>query len=399
MIEIDIRQKNHQAEKQFIDTLLSYHLQEGHAIGIWQLPYTNKKNIMVGTEGVQSLTEVALEELGSGFIIAPFDGDKNKFFIKANETYVLENGECSSSQNSSMVFAENSRKSKLPAIAPLSFHRPHQPAGHEIGRQEYLDLVAKTLLHIADGKLEKLVPARNKRVVLPPHFDLIQTFIQLCLHYPNAFVSLVSSPETGTWLGVSPELLVHLQGDRIFKTVAVAGTQRYLSNTDLKTVAWTEKEIEEQALVSRYIINCFKKIRLREFEEHGPKTWRAGDILHLKTEFEVDRIATNFPQLGSVMLKLLHPTSAVCGMPREASIQFLQENESFDRQFYSGYLGPINYQNESHIYVNLRCMQWIKQEAILYAGAGVTLDSTPEREWEETELKLNTLLKVINSKS
>ncbi len=398
MIEIDTRQKNHQAEKRFLDTLLSYHLKAGHAIGIWQLPHTNKKNIIVGTEGVQSLTDVALEELGQGFIMAPFDSAKNKFFIKANETYVLEDGECNTLQNPSLDFAECASGTRHTPISPLPFHCPDQQSSPEIGRLKYMELVSKTLHQIADGQLEKLVPARNKRIALPSRFDLTEAFIQLCRSYPNAFVSLVSSPETGTWLGASPELLVNLQGDRIFKTVAVAGTQPFLHHADLKTVAWTEKEIEEQALVSRYIINCFKKIRLREFEEHGPKTWRAGDILHLKTDFEVDRIATNFPQLGSVMLKLLHPTSAVCGMPREASIQFLQENEPFDRQFYSGYLGPVNYQNESHIYVNLRCMQWVKKEAILYAGAGVTLDSTPQKEWEETELKLNTLLKVIYSK-
>ena len=76
-----------------------------------------------------------------------------------------------------------------------------------------------------------------------------------------------------------------------------------------------QKDIEEQALVERYVISCFKKIRLREYDEHGPKTMIAGNVLHLKTEFEVDMVATNFPQLGSVMLNLLHPTSAVCGMP------------------------------------------------------------------------------------
>ena len=47
-------------------------------------------------------------------------------------------------------------------------------------------------------------------------------------------------------------------------------------------------------MVSRYIINCFKKIRLREFEEIGPKTVAAGNLLHLRTDFQVDMAATNF---------------------------------------------------------------------------------------------------------
>ena len=162
-------------------------------------------------------------------------------------------------------------------------------------------------------------------------------------------------------------------------------------------MAWTQKEIEEQALVCRYIINCFKKIRVREYLEHGPKTVVAGNVMHLKTDYEVDMKEINFPQLGSVMLKLLHPTSAVCGMPLEAAMKFLLENEGYDREFYSGFLGPVNYQYESHIFVNLRCLQILEDTVRLYAGAGVTLDSVPQLEWEETEIKMKNMMGVITN--
>jgi isochorismate synthase len=95
------------------------------------------------------------------------------------------------------------------------------------------------------------------------------------------------------------------------------------------------------------------------------------------------------------MLKLLHPTSAVCGMPLESAREFLRANEGYDRQFYTGYLGPVNVKGESHLFVNLRCMQLFSKKAILYAGAGVTIDSDAEKEWEETEMKLDTLLSAI----
>ena len=104
--------------------------------------------------------------------------------------------------------------------------------------------------------------------------------------------------------------------------------------------------------------------------------------LHLKSEFKVDMQATNFPQLGSVMLQLLHPTSAVCGMPLDTSLEFLSRNEKYDRQFYAGYLGPVNFNNDINIFVNLRCAQLLEDKAVLYAGAGVTMDSTPEQEWD-----------------
>ena len=164
---------------------------------------------------------------------------------------------------------------------------------------------------------------------------------------------------------------------------------------NIKSVAWTEKEIEEQALVCRYIISCFKKIRLREYEERGPRTVTAGNVVHLKTEFEVDTVATNFPLLTSVMLNLLHPTSAVCGMPLENAQQFLKANEGYDRAYYTGFLGPVNVKNESHLFVNLRCMQVLTKSALLYAGAGVTIDSDPQKEFEETELKMEAILNII----
>jgi isochorismate synthase len=97
------------------------------------------------------------------------------------------------------------------------------------------------------------------------------------------------------------------------------------------------------------------------------------------------------------MLDLLHPTSAVCGMPLDRALKFLKKNEGYDREFYAGYLGPVNFHRDTHVFVNLRCMQVLEKSAILYAGAGVTLDSVPEQEWIETEMKFNTLLGVVHS--
>ena len=259
-------------------------------------------------------------------------------------------------------------------------------------------MVAQGIREIEQGTIEKVVPSRAHQIDLSSDFDIVQAFQQLCNAHPDALISFVSTPESGSWLGATPELLVSVEDKTIFKTVALAGTQAYASGKRLKDVGWTQKDIEEQALVERYIISCFKKIRLREFEEHGPKTVVAGNLLHLKSEFKVDMVSTNFPQLGSVMLQLLHPTSAVCGVPLEPSLKFLQDYEGYQRQYYSGYLGPVNFRNNIDIFVNLRCAQLQGDKAILYAGAGVTVDSIPEQEWDETEMKLNTLLKILLAK-
>ena len=166
---------------------------------------------------------------------------------------------------------------------------------------------------------------------------------------------------------------------------------------DLSDVPWTQKEIIEQAMVSRYIIECFKKIRLREFEEVGPKTVKAGDLVHLKTSFKVDMKETNSPLLGSTMLELLHPTSAVCGSPRGLANDFIRTHEGYERELFAGFLGPVGLDGNSRLFVNLRCMQLFKEKARLYAGAGITENSRPEKELQETNNKMQTLLKVIYS--
>jgi isochorismate synthase len=121
----------------------------------------------------------------------------------------------------------------------------------------------------------------------------------------------------------------------------------------------------------------------------------AGNLMHLRSDFKVDVNEVNFPQLGTVMTELLHPTSAVCGMPKKPAIDFIAGNEMHDREFYSGFLGPVNINQETSLFVNLRTMKIQGNDATLFAGCGITTDSDPVKEWKETEMKCQTLLRVI----
>jgi isochorismate synthase len=376
--------------KQVLQHLLQGALEQGFSFSLWRTPSDETVKLIICREA-EWCDEVSLEDSTSGFLIAPFLPESKKVFLKADQYFeftkerIIKNGE-----EIDLPIEDK------PNQVRLAFHYPRtdRSALLESG-DSFLNLVHQGIQEIEKGVFEKIVPSRCKKVELSPDADLIGYFERLSTTYPNALISLTSTPLTGTWLGATPELLVKVDSNQVFHTVALAGTQRYIQGTDLKSISWTQKDIEEQALVSRYIINCFKKIRLREFDEHGPKTVLAGNVLHLKTEFKADMAATNFPQLGTVMLKLLHPTSAVCGMPLDNALHFLTTREGYDRELYSGYLGPVNIQRETQLYVNLRCLQAFPSNAILYAGAGVTIDSDPEKEWEETELKMRTLLQVI----
>lgn len=385
-----------QREEELFQILLSHVREHNYSFALWRLPNTQTTNLIISFTST-AVTDAPLEELPEGFIFSAFDKQKQSCFLQADLSFTFSDGLLTEPKNPTEISSQNwlqevvsktSVKNSKPYV--VKHNRPNNSAD----RSTFEQMVRLSIQRIEAGDFEKIVPSRSKLINLPDSFDAIEAFQRLRHAYPNAMVSFISIPSVGTWLGATPELLVAVEDKTLFKTVALAGTKAFEEGVNLKNVTWTQKEIEEQALVSRYIVNNFKKIRLREFEEHGPKTVVAGNLLHLKTEFSVDMKATNFPQLGSVMLNLLHPTSAVCGMPLEASLEFLQQQEGYDREFYSGYLGPVNVDNAINIFVNLRCMQLFEGQAIVYAGAGVTIDSVPEHEWEETEMKLDTLLNV-----
>jgi isochorismate synthase len=364
-------------------------------LAIWRLPNTSEIQFITSKKRAQKLDKVDFSELEKGFVFAQFDSKEgSKLFIEGDYQLSFDYQEIIESKKN--IDSVKNFESNLQQNLSKQIDRPdfYTQDYRNQGSVNYKELVKKSVEAIKAGQFEKVVPARTKDVTLSEKFDVIDLFLRLTKDYQNAFISFVSIPEVGSWMGATPEILIEKK-ETLFRTVSLAGTKRFNENLAIAETAWNQKEIEEQAMVSRYIINCFKRIRLRDFKEKGPKTTKAGNLLHLKTSFEVDMEATRFPELPTVMLDLLHPTSAVAGMPKGPAIHFIQQNEQLNRSFYSGYLGPVNVNNATHVFVNLRCMELFKGYVRLYAGAGVTEDSDPEKEYLETEMKCNTLLNKI----
>jgi isochorismate synthase len=96
-------------------------------------------------------------------------------------------------------------------------------------------------------------------------------------------------------------------------------------------------------------------------------------------------------------LKDLHPTPAVCGVPKSEALNFIIANENYTRTYYTGYFGELNIQNASELFVNLRCMQFIKNKSQLeiYVGGGITAQSNSEKEYEETVSKAQIMKRIL----
>jgi isochorismate synthase len=392
-----IKELSNYSEQELINSIFHSSIELKKSFAMWRIPGSSETNIIVDLSGKAKTGKIELENSLPGFSISPFinPGNEHSFFINADLHY----SSIEKTITSSSLHPDRKEEDSFLELMNQKIHNPSSASYFsseyktpEKNKSEFTELVSKAIDLIADNKMKKVVLSRSKKIKLKPSFDLIETYAELCLKYPNAFVSLVVIPMVGTWLGASPELLVCIDKNKIFKTASLAGTQKAEKGLKLSGSVWTQKEIEEQALVTRYIINCFKTIRLREYEEEGPYTIQAGDLIHLKTDLSVDMKKVNFPDLGTLMLDLLHPTSAVCGMPKPEAMEFIIDHEEVDRSFYSGFLGPVNMDGEIHLFVNLRCAQILDNEtAVLYAGAGITKDSEPEKEWMETEMKMKTM--------
>ncbi len=379
---------------------------------MWRIPEQKEVKFLVSFSEIAETGFSKLEEMPKGFLVSAFVNDEleKARVIKGDLLFTLTlRGEVAYYKQTDEADPEKVQHF-LHRVAEISQNADEIKYNNTLSflseedkdtEAHYKRIVELGVLSIQQNAFDKVVLSRTKEFAMSASFDVAKAFLQLEMAYKTAFISWINLPEKEEmWLGATPELLVEVSDKSVFRTIALAGTQGALHNNgelipryDIK---WGQKEIEEQALVSRYIVSCFKKIRLREYSEKGPKTVLAGNLYHLKSEFEVNMKEACFPDLGSVMLALLHPTSAICGTPKLPAMEFILKMEGFDRSIYSGFIGPVNVGNSSNIYVNLRTVRFRNGIATFFAGAGITEGSDSSREWEETELKCDTLLRILN---
>jgi isochorismate synthase len=392
-----------------LEALFSASVSAGLPIALWQLPGARNIQTMIELSDTVSAARITLNRKDRGFAVSPFSNPEGRetlflrgdLYFETTADGLVEGSELAGNlekqeRKKALIQRMNRLESSTREEAPLWHNRSIAPTTQS-EKQGYCQLVANGIRAITDRDFSKLVLSRTKVVSLPDDFNIVRTFERICEEYPKVFTYLFSIPKVGTWMGATPEILASLTRDNMFHTVALGGTQ-VMTPENFNNPVWGKKELDEQAFISRYIADCFTKIGLEKFNQEGPRTILAGNLLHLKTTFSVDLTELQSPHRASELLELLHPTPAVCGIPKKEAAAYIVENEGYDRRFYTGFLGPMGTKDESHLYVNLRCMQLHHNQAILYVGAGITNESDPDKEWLETEAKCQTLLKVISSR-
>lgn len=250
---------------------------------------------------------------------------------------------------------------------------------------DYFKSADKLLKNITNQECSKIVLSRLKRYDIDQqnYVALFQSLVEL---YPKTFCYFFNIPGRGSWIGASPEILLE-STNQGFRTVALAGTQAAMIDDSTKVV-WGEKEKEEQQIIVDYVSEKLGDRQI-EYQLNGPYSSRAGQMYHLKSVFESSEV------IDPVEVALaLHPGPAISGYPVDKALDFIDKNESHDRAYYCGFLGPVS-DTETSLFINLRCMQVFSDAVYLYIGGGFTKDSSVQAEWDETELKSRTLLNVV----
>ena len=357
-----------------LDQLLSLN----YRFAIYKLPSSKDLSFILQIDS-NSFRYKDLFELNSkqGFVISPFSVSDHNPIVLIKPDIHIEGEDQIFNYLKSFSWIEN---------ASDSFSKTKDKGLNEYSEYQTVFDIFHDKIDV--GIVNKLVLSRTKDLNRDSSSSVGFLFSKAIEKYPNNFVYLCNTPESGTWLGCSPEILLSGNGDQ-WKTHALAGTKKSIS--DKEDISWDAKNIEEQSIVFDYIQDSLKKIGIDAISNIA-KTIQSGDLVHLQSEFTFKIDDVN--KIGEV-LTLLHPTPAVCGYPKEEALDIILKNEGYDRSYYSGFVGSYNMDNKTNLYVNLRCMQIFENSYRLYAGGGIMPQSTVDLEWQETEYKMQTISSII----
>ncbi|GGH03144.1 hypothetical protein GCM10011416_22560 [Polaribacter pacificus] len=342
------------------------HLQKQQPFVLYKQP---DANTVSGLFQLDAKTYTCVDYSEKGFVFAPFNTQEDVFFIPFDKA--------------DLFVAPWTPKEiiECPNIISKSLEKE---------KETHVQLVQKGINQIGLGDFKKVVLARKESVALT-NFNLEDVFSQMTSRYTNAFVYAWFHPKTGLWMGASPETLVKIN-EAYFETMSLAGTQQISESLD--HIDWGAKEKEEQLLVTQFIQEQLYPVS-SSLSIGEVQTAKAGNLLHLRTKIHGE-VLKGLPVVKTLIEKL-HPTPAVCGLPRDKAKQFILSQEANNRKYYSGFLGLLNTSDlQSELYVNLRCMELSGDIANLYIGGGITQESDPEKEWEETVAKSLVMKKVLS---
>lgn len=257
--------------------------------------------------------------------------------------------------------------------------------------------VANTIEAIQQGAMHKAVLARTVVMALPHGVLVAEVLQQLAEHYPEAYL-FAFERDGHCFLGASPERLVRLQQGQL-ETMALAGTiarGTTLSEDEVlgDQLMNSRKDQYEHQLVVNSLREALSPLCRTLTIPEAPRLHRLAQVQHLLTPVQ----GTLSADVGALSLvSVLHPTPAVGGLPRDIALQHIRTHEQMDRGWYAGPVGWLDSEGNAEFAVALRSGLLRDDKAYLFAGCGIVADSQPDAEYQETCLKLKTMVAALSA--
>jgi menaquinone-specific isochorismate synthase len=259
-----------------------------------------------------------------------------------------------------------------------------------VDHEQYATLVRSIVTAIEGGHLEKAVASRNLALFTDHDLDPWQVLAALSARYPSTHCFGIRFGTT-TFVGASPERLFEKRGSRVTAD-ALAGS--IAAGAPDASLLMSQKDRREHRPVVAHVLERLAPICDRLEPPGEPSIRRLPNVSHLHTSLR----GVLRDGIGAIdVLRALHPTPAICGVPSDAALAHILTHEPHARGWYCGPVGWIDADGDAELAVALRCGILRGSSAWLYAGGGIVEGSEPDAEWAETELKLRPLIEAIGA--
>lgn len=256
--------------------------------------------------------------------------------------------------------------------------------------------VESALSALEQKQIEKVVLARKTILGFKENLSSFTVLKKLAEEASGCYNFFFQFESNIVFLGATPERLYYRKGNKI-STEAVAGTRPrgYDDESDNflgQQLLNSSKEILEHRLVLDSIKNILKNLCSRLNNNEQVALLKLSKVQHLVTHFN-GLLKDSITDVD--IIKEMHPTPAVGGVPKTEALAMINNLEPFERGWYAGPVGWIGAETAEFV-VAIRSGLINKNCLFLYSGAGIVKGSCPDDEWHEIENKLGNFIKAVS---
>ncbi|RHW33279.1 isochorismate synthase [Lysinibacillus yapensis] len=276
-----------------------------------------------------------------------------------------------------------------------TYEKPRMTSYDELYKEEYLQTISRVTGLIQANEAEKVVIARTLKMKFEDTLTSPQALSHAINEQPESYLFGLER-EKMFFFGATPERLVKVENGFAYSACVAGSIKRGKTAEEDQALGEgllnDEKNLEEHQYVVEMIANTFERNCLEYKVPKRPKLLKVRDIQHLYTPVEGKLTS------GATILQLvkhLHPTPALGGVPRKEALSIIRENETMNRGLYAAPIGWVDAEGNGEFAVAIRSALLKENQAYLYAGGGIVADSEPFSEYEETLVKFRPMLRVL----